>query len=465
MIRSDAPRRWPRSLEHCVLEIRAIQQKARKRSSGRQSSGPSWPMIILRTPKGWTGPKEVDGHKVEGFWRAHQIPILDPQTNPKSLDQVEAWLRSYKPEELFDESGRLIEELRRDWRPKGTRRITANPHANGGLLRKPLRAAGLPRLCRRGEQAGTDRSLLHRDRAAHFLRDVMRQNMTSFRVFGPDETASNKLQAIYEASGKTWMADDAARGRRRRRSSPRRPRDGDAQRAHARRLVRRLRPDRPPRLLLLPTRPSCTSSTPCSTSTPSGWRRASWRLRWRAPISSINLLITSLVWRQDHNGFTHQDPGFLDVVTNKSPDVDAHLSSARCELPAECRPTIACAAPTTSTSSSPTRRRTCNTSTWKTPSSTAPKASASGTGPATTPGRAGRRHCLRGRYSDLRSAGRRRHPAGALPGSEDPLHQRRRSLSPDARDANIRTASPIASLTGCSPRTSRSSSTSTPMPR
>ena len=124
-------------LEGCVLDIRAIQEKARSAPAGQTVERPKWPMIILRTPKGWTGPKEVDGHKVEGFWRAHQIPILDPQTNPEHLAKLEAWLRSYRPEELFDESGRLIEELR-EMAPVGTRRITANPHANGGLLRRPL---------------------------------------------------------------------------------------------------------------------------------------------------------------------------------------------------------------------------------------------------------------------------------------------------------------------------------------
>ena len=157
-------------------------------------------MIILRTPKGWTGPKEVDGHKVEGFWRAHQIPILDPQTNPKSLAQLEAWLRSYRPEELFDESGRLIQELR-DMAPVGTRRMTANPHANRGLLRRPLNLPDFRDYAVKVEKPGQI-EVSSTDVMAHFLRDVMRRNMTTFRVFGPDETASNKLQAIYKPRAK-----------------------------------------------------------------------------------------------------------------------------------------------------------------------------------------------------------------------------------------------------------------------
>ena len=186
------------TLEKCVLEIRAIQQHARATGDATR---PVWPMVILRSPKGWTGPKEVDGHKVEGSWRAHQIPILDPKTNPENLAKLEAWMRSYKPEELFDEKGTLIEELR-EMAPKGQRRLTGNPHANGGLLRKPL---DLPdfrtyevKVSKPGQKEISPTATL-----ATFLRDVMKQNMTNFRVFGPDETASNKLDGIYAASPKT----------------------------------------------------------------------------------------------------------------------------------------------------------------------------------------------------------------------------------------------------------------------
>ncbi len=162
-------------------------------------------MIVLRSPKGWTGPKEVDGHKVENFWRAHQVPILDPVTNPAHLKQLEDWLRSYHPETLFDETGRLVSELQ-ELAPKGERRISANPHANGGLLHVPL---NLPDFCDYAVEVVAPGKMYvsPTEVVATFLRDVMRRNMTNFRVFGPDETASNKLTTIYEASKKTWMAE------------------------------------------------------------------------------------------------------------------------------------------------------------------------------------------------------------------------------------------------------------------
>jgi xylulose-5-phosphate/fructose-6-phosphate phosphoketolase len=305
-------------LEGCVLEIRAIQQKARSAPAGQKVERPKWPMIVLRTPKGWTGPKTVDGHKVEGFWRAHQIPILDPQTNPESLKQVEAWLRSYKPEELFDESGRLIEELQ-EMAPVGTRRITANPHANGGLLRHPLEMPDFRNYAVKVSRPGQV-EVSSTDVMAHFLRDVMKQNMTSFRVFGPDETASNKLQVIYEASGKTWMEEML-------------PEDEDGGfLSNDGRVMEMLSEHTLQGWFegyVLTGRHGFFSSYEAFVHIIDSMfnQHAKWleksklETRWRAPISSINLLITSLVWRQDHNGFTHQDPGFLDVVTNKSPEV------------------------------------------------------------------------------------------------------------------------------------------------
>src|ERR1700747_2275155 len=192
-------------MEDCVNEIRAIQKKARSAGKGAEPERPRWPMIILRTPKGWTCPKEIDGHKLEGSWRSHQMPVLDPKTDPAHLKLVEKWMRSYKPEELFDESGRLIAELRA-MAPMGQRRITANPHANGGLLRKPMELPDFRdyavKVKKPGQIAVSPTAVL-----AEFLRDAMKQNMTNFRVFGPDETASNRLQGIYAASGKTWMAE------------------------------------------------------------------------------------------------------------------------------------------------------------------------------------------------------------------------------------------------------------------
>ncbi|NYF78064.1 phosphoketolase family protein [Granulicella arctica] len=302
-------------LEQCVLEIRAIQRQARETGSFER---PRWPMVILRTPKGWTGPKEVDGHKVEGFWRAHQIPILDPQTSPKHLAQLEAWMRSYKPEELFDEEGTLRTELQ-EMAPQGARRITANPHANGGLLRKPLEMPEFEDYAVPVEKPG-DFEVSSTDVLGHFLRDVMRKNMTNFRVFGPDETASNKLTAIYEASKKTWMAKEL-------------PEDLDGSELSVDGRVMEMLSEHTLEGwfegYVLTGRHGFFSSYEAFVHIIDSMfnQHAKWleksklELRWRAPISSINLLITSLVWRQDHNGFTHQDPGFLDVVTNKSPEV------------------------------------------------------------------------------------------------------------------------------------------------
>src|SRR6202521_1080204 len=189
------------TLEQCVLEIRSLQQHARATGNATR---PRWPMIVLRSPKGWTGPKEVDGHKVEGSWRAHQVPVLDPATNKRSLKLVEDWLRSYKPEELFDANGTLIPELQ-DLAPSGQRRISANPHANGGLLRKELNLPDFRNYACKVRAPGAIYAP-PTDVLAHFLADVMRRNTSSFRVFGPDETASNRLTAIYAASKKTWLA-------------------------------------------------------------------------------------------------------------------------------------------------------------------------------------------------------------------------------------------------------------------
>jgi len=303
-------------LEQCVLEIKAIQKEAR--AEGAKAERPRWPMIVLRSPKGWTGPKKVDGHQVEGSWRAHQIPILEPKSKPEQLAEVEAWMRSYRPEELFDEKGGLIPELKA-MAPEGDRRISANPHANGGKLMKPLRLPDFKDYAVKVEKPG-QLQVSSTDTLAHFLRDVMRQNMTNFRVFGPDETASNKLQAIYEASGKTWeaelIAQDADGGDL--------ARDGRVMEMLSEHTLEGWFEG-----YVLTGRHGFFSSYEAFVHIIDSMfnQHAKWleksklELRWRAEISSINLLITSLVWRQDHNGFTHQDPGFLDVVTNKSPEV------------------------------------------------------------------------------------------------------------------------------------------------
>lgn len=189
-------------LDQCVQMIHDIQEKARAADPNKAEQA-RWPMIVLRSPKGWTGPKFVHGHKVENFWRAHQVPVLDPLTDPSSLALVESWLRSYKPEELFDEHGAPVPELQ-EMAPQGARRISANPHANGGYLTVPLT---LPPFKDYAVAVKTPASSYESPTGtvAKFLRDVMKNNMTTFRVFGPDETASNKLEAIYDASKKVWL--------------------------------------------------------------------------------------------------------------------------------------------------------------------------------------------------------------------------------------------------------------------
>ena len=303
------------TLEQCIVEIRLIQQHAR--STG-DATRPRWPMIVLRSPKGWTGPKVIDGHKVEGSWRAHQVPVSDPATDEKHLNLVEDWLRSYKPEELFDSDGRLIAELQA-LAPSGARRISANPHANGGLLRKELELPDFRDYAIEVKAPGAAHAL-PTDVLGHFLAEVMRRNMSSFRVFGPDETASNRLTAIYAGSKKTWLAEL-------------KPDDADGGELDVSGRVMEMLSEHTLEGwfegYVLTGRHGFFSSYEAFIHIIDSMfnQHAKWleksknKVDWRAPVPSINFLITSLVWRQDHNGFTHQDPGFLDVVTNKSPDV------------------------------------------------------------------------------------------------------------------------------------------------
>ena len=320
-----------RTVEDCIQQIRAIQQEAR--SSGK-AERPRWPMIILRSPKGWTGPKEVDGHRVEGFWRAHQVPVLDVKTNPEHLQIVERWMRSYRPEKLFDERGTLRAELR-DLPPSGDRRMSANPHANGGKLRKALDMPDFRKYEVPIDTPGT-KFASPTENLGKFLRDVMRRNMNSFRMFSPDENASNKLQDVYEASLKTWMAEI-------------KPEDADGTDiAPDGRVMEMLSEHTLEGWLegylltgrhgLLNTYEAFAHIIDSMYNQYAKWlEKSKLELRWRASISSLNLLISSLVWRQDHNGFTHEDPGFLDVVSNKSatltriylpPDANCLLSVA-----------------------------------------------------------------------------------------------------------------------------------------
>ncbi|NOU21566.1 MAG: phosphoketolase family protein [Methyloglobulus sp.] len=301
-------------LETCVLEIRRIQAEARRSDIPTR---PRWPMIILRSPKGWTGPKEVDGHKVEGFWRSHQVPLTGVKENPAHLQQLEGWLRSYKPEILFDTMGKLIPELKA-LAPKGTRRMSANPHANGGLLRKTLRMPDFKDYALALDSSGKVTAENTRP-LGKFLRDIMRDNIANFRVFGPDENASNKLDDIYKVSQKTWLADYL-------------PEDADGTEISPDGRVMEMLSEHTlegwlegylltGRHGFFSTYEAFVHLIDSMFNQHAKWLAMSKAVPWRAPVSSLNLLITSTVWRQDHNGFTHQDPGFLDVVVNKSPSV------------------------------------------------------------------------------------------------------------------------------------------------
>jgi xylulose-5-phosphate/fructose-6-phosphate phosphoketolase len=302
------------TLEHCVLEIRRTQDEACR--SGKPSR-PRWPMIILRSPKGWTAPREVDGHYLEGFWRAHQIPIPDIATNPAHLKVLETWMRGYKPEELFTQNGQLIPELK-DLAPRGHRRMSANPVANGGLLRKALHLPDFRNSAVAVKKSGATLAG-NVPTLGNFLRDVMGKNMTNFRVFGPDETQSNRLEAIYEAGKKVWLGEYF-------------PEDVDGgQLAPNGRVMEMLSEHTVEGWLegyILTGRHGLINSyepfihvVDSMFNQHAKWLEVSNEVAWRAKIASLNLLITALVWRQDHNGFTHQDPGFLDVVANKSPGV------------------------------------------------------------------------------------------------------------------------------------------------
>jgi xylulose-5-phosphate/fructose-6-phosphate phosphoketolase len=300
------------TLDRVVDEIHAIQKNARERKT---TGMPVWPMIILRTPKGWTGPKFVDGKPVEGTWRAHQVPVTD-FGNPEHLKILEDWLRSYKAEELFDQQGSLLLELQ-DLAPKGDRRMGANPHANGGLLLRDLampdfRAYAVDVPKPGGVEAEATRVV------GKFLRDVMKANehTSSFRVFGPDETASNRLDAIYEATPKVFMEALL---------------DTDENLSPEGRVMEVLSEHMCQGWLegyLLTGRHglfSCYEAfvhiVDSMFNQHAKWLKVTRGIRWRRPIASLNYLLTSHVWRQDHNGFTHQDPGFIDVVANKKADV------------------------------------------------------------------------------------------------------------------------------------------------
>jgi xylulose-5-phosphate/fructose-6-phosphate phosphoketolase len=302
------------TMDHCVQTIRTIQQEARTSGTAIR---PRWPMIVLRTPKGWTAPSEVDGHRVEGLWRSHQVPLAGVKKNSAHLKLLEQWMRSYKPSEIFDEHGQLILELR-ELTPTGSQRMGSNPHANGGQLKKTLRLPDFRTYGAKFEKPGRLETENTRP-LGKFLRDVMKLNMNSFRIFSPDENTSNKLDAVYEVSKKFWIADYF-------------PEDNDGgELSTDGRVIEMLSEHTLEGMLegyLLTGRHGFFSTYEAFAHVIDSMfnQHAKWlsicnELPWRRNIASLNLLITSTVWRQDHNGFTHQDPGFLDVVVNKRAEV------------------------------------------------------------------------------------------------------------------------------------------------
>jgi xylulose-5-phosphate/fructose-6-phosphate phosphoketolase len=306
------------TLETIVSEIRSIQNAARQDNTrhGGGLNRPVWPMVILRSPKGWTGPKMVDGKPIEGTWRAHQVPVADLQSKPEHVKILEDWMRSYRPEELFDEKGRLIPELA-ELAPKGDRRMGANPHANGGLLLRDLVMPDFRNYAVSVPKPGTENAEATRVLGG-FLRDVMKLNAEArnFRVFGPDETASNRLDALFEVTSKQWM-------------EPILPVDEHLSQ-HGR-VLEMLSEHMCQGWLegyLLTGRHgffSCYEAfihiVDSMFNQHAKWLKVTREIEWRRPIASLNYLLTSHVWRQDHNGFTHQDPGFIDHVVNKKADI------------------------------------------------------------------------------------------------------------------------------------------------
>ena len=301
------------TLDQVIAEIADIQEAAR---SGGVTARPRWPMIVLKTPKGWTGPKVVDGLPVEGTYRAHQVPLSEPRKHPGHLELLDGWMRSYRPEELFDEAGSLIPELAA-LAPEGARRMGSNPHANGGGLLVDLtmpdyrdHAVAVP------EPGGVDNE--DTKTAGEFLRDVIRLNRgrRNFRIFGPDETASNRLTAVLEATDKQWEAEVVAT---------------DDHLATEGRVVEMLSEHQCEGWLegyLLTGRHglfNCYEAfihiIDSMFNQHAKWLKVTRGIPWRRPIASLNILLSSHVWRQDHNGFTHQDPGFIDHVVNKKAEV------------------------------------------------------------------------------------------------------------------------------------------------
>src|SRR5512132_2805301 len=289
------------ALDEVLDQIAAIQERAR----GGDMERPRWPMIVLRTPKGWTGPHEVDGLPVEGTWRAHQVPIADVRGNEEHLRLLEEWLRSYRPEELFDGRGALVPELAQ-LPPDGERRMSANPHANGGALLVDLVLPDFREYAVDVGSPGKTSSEATRVLGA-FLRDVVARNASNFRLFGPDETASNRLGAVFEATGRTWDAEVEP-------TDEGLSRDGRVMEVLSEHLCQGWLEG-----YLLTGRHglfNCYEAflhiIDSMFNQHAKWLKVTRHIPWRRPIASLNYLLTSHVWRQDHNGFSHQDPGFID---------------------------------------------------------------------------------------------------------------------------------------------------------
>ena len=299
------------TLDSVIEEIRGIQEQAREHGVSKR---PVWPMIVMVTPKGWTGPKIVDGLQVEGTFRAHQVPLTELATKPEHLNMLETWMRSYKPEELFDDTGRPVPELKA-LPPQGVRRMGCNPHANGGLLLRELRLPDFRKyavpVAAPGVEIGEATRALGR-----MLRDTIELNADNFRIFGPDETSSNRLDAVFEATGRTSEAtilpsDDHV--------SP----DGRVMEVLSEHMCQGWLEG-----YLLTGRHgffSCYEAfihiIDSMFNQHAKWLKVTRHIPWRPPIASLNYLLTSHVWRQDHNGFSHQDPGFIDYVINKKAEV------------------------------------------------------------------------------------------------------------------------------------------------
>jgi xylulose-5-phosphate/fructose-6-phosphate phosphoketolase len=300
------------TLDAVVEDITEIQRKARARAGG--SERPRWPMIVLRTPKGWTGPKTVDGLPTEGTWRSHQVPLGEVRANPEHLAALESWMRSYRSEELFDADGALAPELAA-FPPKATRRMSANPHANGGLLLQDLALPDFRDYAIEVAKPGTTSSEATRILGG-YLRDVIRANPTRFRLFGPDETASNRLTPVFEATDRAWDADTL-------------PTDDHL--APEGRVMEVLSEHQCEGWLegyvltgrhgLFNCYEAFVHIVDSMFNQHAKWLKVTRGIPWRRPVASLNYLLSSHVWRQDHNGFSHQDPGFIDHVVNKKAEI------------------------------------------------------------------------------------------------------------------------------------------------